>query len=140
MKLWISAELDEDVAKKYLVTRNAIQNAVNDTIKGHTFKSHLKSWDVISIVMSDIGFYEEITKKSKKDKSLEFRLRIDHDKFLKANQKKANQMLLQALGRAVDMMSELGVTDDDICFLKESLTKVAKAARSPKQARSLARR
>jgi hypothetical protein len=125
MKLWISAELDGDVAEKHQAAWKTVQEAINRRLKGHKFTSPWKSWDFISVIMSDRGFYEEVAKKSKKDKSLEFRLKIDHAKFLKASQKQANKMLLEALARSVEKMAKMEVTDEDVEFLKATLAEVA---------------
>src|SRR6266480_5059545 len=114
MKLWTSAELDADVAAKHQAASKLIKEAVNKRLKDHKFTSPWKSWDFISIIMSERDFYDEVAKKSKKDKSLEFRLKIDHGKFLKASQKQANQMLIEALERSVEKMSNMDVTDADI--------------------------
>jgi len=125
MKLWISAELDGDVAEKHQAARKAVLDAVNQRLKNHKFSSPWKSWDFISIIMSERDFYEEIAKKSKKDKSLEFRLKIDHGKFLKASQKQANKLLVDALGRSVDKMAKMEVSEEDIEFLRTTLAQVA---------------
>lgn len=126
MKLWISAELDADVVEKHRSARKLILGKVNERLMSQTFTSPWKSWDFISIIMSEREFYNEIAKKSKKDMSLEFRLKIDHDKFLKATQKQANKLLLEALDCSVDKMSRMDVTNDDISFLKSVLSEVKK--------------
>lgn len=125
MKLWISAEIDGDVDEKHEVARKAVESAVNQRLKTHKFSSPWKSWDFISIIMSERDFYDEIARKSKKDKSLEFRLKIDHGKFLKASQKQANKLLLDALGRSVEKMAKMEVSEDDMEFLKTALAEVA---------------
>lgn len=125
MKLWISGEIDEDVAEKHQAAWQVVQKAVNARLKPHKFSSPWKSWDFIAIIMSERDFFDEVAKKTKKDKSLEFRLKIDHTAFLKASQKQANALLLKALDRSVDKMADMEVTDDDIRFLKSALRDAA---------------
>jgi hypothetical protein len=125
MKLWISAEIDEDVDAKHQLVWKPIQEAVNRRLLTHKFTSPWKRWVFISIIMSDTEFYKEVAKKSKKDKVLEFRLKIDHAKFLKASQKQAGKMLLDALARSVEKMRKMEVTEADVEFLNATLAEVS---------------
>lgn len=126
MELWISAELDEDVDDKFMDVSNMVSDKINERLQAHAFTSPWKSWDFISMIMSDKDAYKEVVKKSKKDMSLEFRLKTDHGKFLKASRKQAALLLIEALGRSVDKMADLDVTEPDILALRAALAAVAK--------------
>lgn len=128
MKLWMSAELDADVDAKYMTALRLIEPKVNALLDGHAFACPWKSWDFIGIAMSDRDAYDEVVKKSKKDMSLEFRLKIDHGKLLKANQTQANLMLIDVLARSVDKMAGLDVGEQDREFLHAALRQVAASA------------
>lgn len=126
MKLWMSAELDADVDAKFMAARKPIMDKVNAQLQAHTFTSPWKSWDFICMIMSDEDAYKEVAKKSKKDMSLEFRLKADHGQFLQANPQQAARLVIDALGRSVDKMAGMDVTEPDIQALRAALAAVAK--------------
>lgn len=126
MKLWMSAEIDADVSDKYREVRKLVTEKVNERLSGHAFTSPWKSWDFICMIMSDEDAYKEVAKKSKKDMSLEFRLKTDHGQFFKANPQQAARLVIDALGRSVDKMAAMDVTEADIQALRAALAAVAK--------------
>ena len=125
-----ATELTEsnEMLKQDIVKRKSVEQALD--IERRQLLSIFDSIDE-DVYVSDPDSYEllyinEVVKKHKKDNSLEFRLKIDHGKFLKASQKKANLILLEALERSVDKMSTMDVVDEDISFLHSVLSEVKK--------------
>ena len=103
----MSAEIDADVDEKFSVARKLVEKKMNALLAEHTFTSPWKSWDFIHMIRSDADMYKEVARRSKKDMSLEFRLRTDHSTFLAASPKQAIGLLLDALGRSVDKMAKI---------------------------------
>jgi hypothetical protein len=124
MKLWIGAEMDEEVSDAYRQARRLVEPAVNAKLSDVKLGSPYEKWAFIGIVMSDEGFYKEVAKKDARRKVLEFRLKIDHDAFRRGTDKARAALMLKALERSVDGMSGLGVSDEDRARLRSILADV----------------
>ena len=122
----MSAEIDADVDEKFSVARKLVEKKMNALLAEHTFTSPWKSWDFIHMILSDADMYKEVARRSKKDMSLEFRLRTDHSACLAASPKQAIGLLLDALGRSVDKMAKMDVTEEDRKALRSALERAAR--------------
>lgn len=122
MKLWMSGEIQHDVAECYRQARLVVQRRVNERLQQMTFKTDLDQWAFIGIIRpDDHPDYQEIKKFDRRHKTIEFRLKIDHGQFLSSSHEEHIAMIIQALKRAVDLMNSLGVDPDDIEKLKSVL-------------------
>jgi hypothetical protein len=111
MKLWMSAEMQADVADAYRETRKAIESEVNHLLEGIPVDDAADEWAFIAIIRTeDHPDYGEIVKRSSRGRVLEFRLKISHAEFLAATQTNRIRQVLQELSRSVKLMSQLKVS------------------------------
>lgn len=114
-----------DVADSYRECRKVIELAVNDLILTEAILPEIDKWAYIAIIRDeDHPDYSEISKKSSKGKVLEFRLKISHEKFLKASYSDRIAMVLDSLDRSIDLMSGLNISDDNRMRIRGILCKV----------------
>lgn len=129
MKLWMSAEVQDDVYDKNFAARKAIQDRVNERLQGHRFAGPWVQWAFIAIIMRKADAYNEVCKKNSKSNVLEFRLQLDRMTFKKATQGEANQMILGALARCLTLMREKKYAEEaDVAFLESVLHAVRQEA------------
>ena len=120
MKIWMSEEIQSDVADAYGKARKLVETAVNECIKDNDYGEGLKMWFDIAIVRTeDSPLYGEIAKYRKRLKEVEFRLKIDHAAFPSGNGADHVRLISESLLRSLKMMPEIGVTKVDL----EKLTK-----------------
>src|SRR4029077_6429302 len=111
MKLWMSGEIQADVADYYRKASNAVEDQVNKLLNGLTLPEKIDEWDFVAIIREeDSPDYDEVVKKSSRGRSLEFRLKIAHSDFLSASLNGQRLLVLQALSRSVRLMEQLGVS------------------------------
>ena len=114
MKLWMSGEIQKDVGDVYRIARKSVEQSVNDRLLHTTLETKTETWAFIAIITpDDHPDYPEIKKKDSRRKVLEFRLKIDHARFLHGTPEQRIEMLLDALKRSVSYMPELGVSQED---------------------------
>lgn len=125
MKLWMSGEVDADVGDGEHVARNLIEPIVNNILGQLSTPDKIDEWSFISIILSEkfMSGFPGIAKKSKNKKKLEFRLNIPHDEFKGADEKGKISLIFDAMFRSVDLMSDLGVSEETQEILRSVLEK-----------------
>lgn len=130
MKLWMSGEIQADVADAYRNARKAVETEVNRLLAEVPLSERHEEWAVIAIIREeDSPEYGEVVKKSPTGEEFEFRLRIPHAEFLAATPAKRVGLIFKAVGRSVDLMGQLGVSTETqnvlrtILFRAENLQK-----------------
>ena len=114
-----------DVADSYRECRKVIESAVNDLMLTETILPEIDKWAYIAIIRDeDHPDYSEISTKSSKGKVLEFRLKVSHEKFLKASNSDRIAMVLDSLDRSIDLMPALNISDDNREKIRDILCKV----------------
>lgn len=122
MKLWMSGEIQHDIAEGYRQARLVVQSKVNERLQRITLNTNLDQWAFIGIIRpDDHPDYQEVKKFDKRHRTIEFRLKIDHAQFLSGSHAERVVLIIQALRRSVDLMNALGVDSDDIDKLKSIL-------------------
>lgn len=122
MKLWMSGEIQHDVAEGYRQARLVVQSKVNERLQRIRLNTNLDQWAFIGIIRpDDHPDYQEVKKFDKRHRTIEFRLKIDHAQFLSGSHAERIVLIIQALRRSVDLMNALGVDSDDIDKLKSIL-------------------
>lgn len=125
MKLWMSGEVDLDVSDSYREARNAVEARINEKLSRITIEPSFDKWAFIGIIRKeDHPDYVEISKKDVRKRVLEFRLKINHDEFKNADPGKEQMMIMDALDRSLDLMTELSVPTSDRDALRSILTDV----------------
>lgn len=122
MKLWMSGEIQHDIAEGYRQARLVVQSKVNERLQRITLNTNVDQWAFIGIILpDDHPDYQEVKKFDKRHRTIEFRLKIDHAQFLSGSHAERIVLIIQALRRSVDLMNALGVDSDDIDKLKTIL-------------------
>lgn len=122
MRLWLSGEIDRDVADYYRMSLISIEKKVNQRLENISLDAPYMKWAFLAIIRDEESpQYEEISRRNVKRKVLEFRLKIDHGKFLNCRDPSERElMVIKALKRSVDLMAKFNVTESD----RNSLQKV----------------
>jgi hypothetical protein len=128
MKLWMSGEIQADVADAYREARKIVEVEVNRVL-GEISVEEAKEWAFIAIILDEeSSTYGEIVKKKKSSRGteLEFRLKIPHAKFLAASPGERISLIYKALSRSVSLMEQLGVSSDTQNALRAVLFRAEK--------------
>jgi hypothetical protein len=109
MKLWISGEVDSYVGDYFRHTLNEVEQVVNEKLLTNNYGTGISEWDVIFIITEEGG--EESFKYKKKDRSTDIRMCLDHQLFLNSDIKTRKNLMLEALARSLDNLSEMAIGD-----------------------------
>src|SRR3954465_14544861 len=105
MKLWIAAEADIEVADIYRETRKHIEKLINEELEVISSNLEWRKWAVILVIRKvQSDKFPELWKYNKRDETLEFRLAVDFNLFVKADPIERCRIFLGVLGRSVKMM------------------------------------
>lgn len=124
MKLWISGEIEGPIDEAFRDARKKMEQTINAVIEDKTYGLPLDGWDCIAILRKDNNF-EEITKYSKKKQDMDFRLKVDYDKFLSGTQLQREKLFFNMLERSLALLKEKGLPADGIDQLHLDLKRVA---------------
>jgi hypothetical protein len=129
MKLWMSGEVKRDVVDGYRKARIEIERSVTAVVGTKDYGAGLGELAFLAIMLSpDIDAqYPEIAKYHKKDRSAEFRLKIDHDRFASSDDATRLAMVSEALKRSVDMLPTLKIPDFDWQAFRTDVSSVLSA-------------
>lgn len=118
MKLWMSGELQSDVADLHREARRIVETKLNESFTQRDYGGGLDKWIFIAMILgADAPPYEEIKKYDGKKKTCEFRLRIDYPSFKSADTNQRAGLLCQALLECLnylDAMNLRGVETEQI--------------------------
>lgn len=115
MKFWLSEEVMADVADDYADVRREVATYLNQIFSEREYGSGLRQFDFIGMVLSDEGpGYKEVKRYSRKERSVEFRLRIDHSLFKRADLATRHSLIAESLARAIALLRTLGIQDLDV--------------------------
>jgi len=115
--LFINRTVDSDL-KKFFLSKN--------------YGKDVEVWGFLPIIMPqsvyDNGFFNEIKKYKAKKKDVEFRLHIDFDKFVKASNQEALEMVMLKLIESIDIAQRefTKIKDFDFERFKSELTEFVK--------------
>lgn len=101
MQFWLSGEVQVDIADAYRAVRKEVEAALNEALGDRDYGPHVREWDFIAIIRElDHPDYDELKKYDRRDKSLEFRLKLNHEQFKAADELARRRMLMGALVRS----------------------------------------
>ncbi len=114
MKFYSTAEVYKTVSDKLMKLQNQIEHKINQFLENKNYGDGLEHWRYLSVInppaIYEAGFFPETKRYVKKEKSVEFRLRIDYEEMLKANEKEASKLICDSILRSVDIAeSELKI-------------------------------
>ncbi|WDU54327.1 hypothetical protein [Taylorella equigenitalis] len=129
MKLWISEEAEHTIEDNHMSISRLIEKYVNEYLINHSLSEKYNDWKwaFIAIVegpiMIGLGF-DEVVKRSLKNKVLEFRLKLDYDVILNGNFSERLNHIIFTLNRCLEhpyMTNNWKIPRKDIDILKKSL-------------------
>lgn len=114
MKLWMSAEVFEEIAEALRVLFMQIETQMNQYLEDINYKNdQLTDWDII-ITLRDDNVFDEIIKYSKKKKDTDFHLKIPYGAFKNGTDKERANLIYDLLTRSLDILEEKGVRNLEV--------------------------
>ncbi len=127
MNLWMSGELESDVADVHREARKIVQSELNERFEQANYGGGLKEWAFISMILGpNSPPYKEVKRYNRNEQSCEFRLRIDHDAFAAADRSERAGLLCQALLKCLDYLASMKVNNLDIDQIRRDCLEVAR--------------
>jgi hypothetical protein len=125
MKLWMSGELWWECDESYRNVRKVIESTFNQNLSKNNYGKSVEQWAFIAIIRPpDLEEYDEIEKYHKRDKSLEFRLRIDYFSFKDGDKSLQKKLICNSLLRCLDSPVIQVLPDFNHKQLKEDFIKL----------------
>lgn len=127
VNIWISGEVEEDVAEPYRIAAVTVRNVVNERISTKNYGDSILDWDLIGIVFAiETPGFPEIRRYKKQKKSVEFRLIIDHGRFRSESQQGQNELVLDALIRSVRIAKLMTIPSFDLDALETDILNIGR--------------
>jgi hypothetical protein len=135
MKLWMSAEVWHEVGDDLWQIRKLAESLINNELDSRKMQiDNVDQWAVITILLPDdfpwSSNYPETKRFHRKQKVLEFRLKIDYKSFSEVDEIGKLQLLFDMLLRSVELMATYKIPQDKINMLKEICLAAAAKART----------
>jgi len=108
MQVWMSSEsgrdaLNEEQFQQLNVARNNVENILKSGLEYKTYDIPLESWDCITIMMGPRGFEERVMYSFKK-KTMDFRLKINYEKFNSTDDLGRQKLIFEMMLRSLDLL------------------------------------
>lgn len=108
MQVWLSSESSKEVLNEEQLTqlrlaRNYVENILKNRLEHETYDIPLNSWDCITIMMGPIGFEERVMY-SFKQKTMDFRLKINHEEFNLTDDLGRQKLIFEMMLRSLDLL------------------------------------
>ncbi len=124
--LWMSGEIQSDIADAYRSVRKDIEAAVNDALRPGDYGKGLDKWVVIAIIREeDHPDFDEIKKYRAKERKFESRLKVSHGAFKAADAMGRCKLIIEMLLRSVADMRKIGVRNIDYAQIEDDVRKLA---------------
>lgn len=129
MKIWMSGEIQSDVGDAYRIAINAIEAAINRLLVDALIDADISQWTYLAIILpwDHAADYPEVQRKHLRAKSLEFRLNIDHERFLHGTLEEKQHLIIDSLERCITMMERFGVSQENRAKLNALLAQIRKS-------------
>lgn len=103
-----------DVGDDFREARKEVESLLNIRLSENDYGEGLEKLAFIGMILSPEGpSYKEVKKYSKRDKTAEFRLRIDHAAFRNADKHEQRRLTVEAIARAIALLPTLGIRGFD---------------------------
>lgn len=128
MKLWLSGEITSEVEDAFFPAMQTVERAVNQVTERTDYGLSLDGWDCIAILRdSNDEDLREITRYSAKRRDMDFRLRLDYERFNNGTPKQRVGQLFDLLFRSLDILDEKGLEASGIALLRADVEQAQKA-------------
>jgi hypothetical protein len=126
--LWMSGEVQSDIADEYRLARKDVEAAVNAALRPFNYGDGLNKWSVIAIILEeDHPDFDEVKKYRGKERTFEFRLKISHTAFKSADPVGRRRLIVEALLRSIAEMRILTIRSIDHAKLESDVRELAAA-------------
>jgi hypothetical protein len=130
ISLWMTEEIQSDVAEEYADARREIEAAMNAVFSSFSYGDALEEWVVIGTVRKNASAsdgYGEINRYVKKERSFESRLKIPHAEFKAANAVEKRMLIVGILLRSIAEMRRRKIPGIDFAKLESDVRELAAA-------------
>jgi hypothetical protein len=118
-----------DVGDAYRRLSKPIEADINRELTTRQLRMEFEEWTFIAIILPPTGpAFKELVRGPLKRRALEFKLRIDHEQFLRGTDPERRNLIFDALERSIGLMPKLKVELDDCRILKEVLATVRRTS------------
>lgn len=125
MQVWISAEMDCEVAEAFRIANCELEDELAAFLGTREYDIELDSFDCIAIIRNDTAL-EEVHRYSPKRRDMDFRLAIDFEQFRDSSQEERKSLILDMLIRAAELLAlKKCVPREEAMRLKQDLVNFA---------------
>lgn len=115
MKIWMSGELQADIGDACATVQNEMELVINRRIKNNDYGVAVARWSLIPIILDfEDPVYHEVKKYSHGRKVAQFRLKIDHGEFLRADMAGKRRLMFAMILRSIALFPVLKVKGFDV--------------------------
>jgi hypothetical protein len=128
MKFWMSGEVQDDVSYDFCRLLNRVEASLNSFLENRSYGSGLLEWNFIPIILPEDGpsGLKEVKRYKKRDKTCEFRLRVDHARFKESDSRQQTILFCEALLRSLALLESMNIKDFDVSALRVDFVDFAK--------------
>lgn len=124
MKFWISAEIDKAAFEAFRLACIEVEHTFNLRLGAKDYDLALDSFDCISVMRGD-NVFRERTLYSPKKRDMDFRLWMDLDKFVQADELSQRAQIFAMLLRAADILkTKKGISPTAIDELRSDMLNI----------------
>ena len=113
MKIWIGGEIESSIEDDFRKARSKVEKSINENIEKNTYNIPVESWDCIAIVRDDEQL-EELFIYDSHNNEMDFRLRVDYQKFLVGNSNEQEQLIFEICLRSLKKLQEFIGSSTDL--------------------------
>jgi len=113
LKIWIGGEIESSIEDDFRKARSKVEKSINENIEKNTYNIPVESWDCIAIVRDDEQL-EELFIYDSHNNEMDFRLRVDYQKFLVGNSNEQEQLIFEICLRSLKKLQEFIGSSTDL--------------------------
>jgi hypothetical protein len=116
LRFWMSGEIQSDVGYAHQEAWKPIEGHINECVGERDYGEGLKLWAYIAVILNEEtdSYYPEIKRYRKREKEVEFRLKINHKEFLEGDSNTHIRLLAQSVLRSLELMKGMHIKDFDL--------------------------
>ncbi|KAA1154714.1 hypothetical protein EU510_00960 [Pseudoalteromonas sp. FUC4] len=125
MRIWIGGEIESSIEDDFRKARSKVEKSINENIEQNTYNIPVESWDCIAIVRDDEQL-EELFAYDSRNNDMDFRLRVDYQRFLVGNSNEQEQQVFEICLRSLRKLQEFIGSSTDLSNLIKDVSKIGK--------------
>ncbi|MBJ8005813.1 MULTISPECIES: Imm44 family immunity protein [Bacillus cereus group] len=129
MRFFLSGELEGDIAEEFINIISEIGNEL-EGLNGNDYGSEVEKIAIIPIVVNitpeyeDAGFHKERKLFKRKSKGADFRLRIDYETFLLADDSGRKILIIKNIIQSIRILGKRAKSDFNAIKLEQDILQV----------------